>query len=234
MRRAARVSDETEKENIGKQAEEALKKSEAAFRAALNPKRKVLRAYEGLGNIYFHQGDYQAAALNFKTETIINHRAVHAFAGLGNSQYKLKDFAAAAKAYQTAIGIKSNIGYIHAGLGASLLALKQPDQAIDSYLRATELSPRSKYIYPQLGQLLLDHARQDEVFAAMQRWIGVNPKTPRPYIFIGKAHLANEDIAAASAAFQTAIIRAPDPDNKHHKTAQAQLNLIKSRQDLTE
>ena len=230
----ARKTDGTEKDEYSRLAEEALKKSEAAFRAALDPKKKVLRAYEGLGNLFFSKGEYQTALGHFKTETIINHRAVHAFAGLGNARLKLKEYAAAAKAYQSAIRIKANIGYIHAGLGASYRRLKQPEQAIDSYLLAIMQSPPPSYIFPELGKMLLNRARLDEVFAVMQRWIGVNDNTPQPYIYIGKAHIANEDYAAAAAAFQSALDRAPDPANDHHKTARAQLALIAKKLDEKE
>ena len=82
--------------------------------------------------------------------------------------------------------------------------------------------------------MLLNRARLDEVFAVMQRWIEVNDTAPRPYIYIGKAHIANEDFAAAAAAFQSALDRAPDPDNKHHKTARAQLALIAKKLDEKE
>ncbi len=100
-------------------------------------------------------------------------------------------------------------------LGDVILAQERHEEALETFRRALALAPQDKNIRSVLGPIgwiLLRQGDNEEALEHFRLAQKNNPEEFRPYLGSAAIHLAEEDYAAAAAAYESAAERIPfDP-----------------------
>ena len=85
----------------------------------------------------------------------------------------------------------------------------EPDEAIAALRKINELDPQAAR-HLKIGDLLLEEGRHEEALAAYQTYADLYPKKEVGYTHIGRARRAMGDFEEEQAAYQKALVVAPD------------------------
>lgn len=138
---------------------------------ALDP--KSMSAYEGLGELYFEQKNYEAARETYAHIVKLNERSAAAYARLGAIASASGNLEEAEHDYARAAELANDLLTSHIDLGVVHQKMEKYEAALQNFLKAHEVEPKN----PRVLDLLLETA-----------------------LVLGKSTLARDTLAALTEA----------------------------------
>jgi tetratricopeptide (TPR) repeat protein len=203
--------------------EKRPKESLAEFTEGAKGRRPYAREFGMIASDYVLLGDYADADRWFTEATTTAPTEATYWYLLGRTKYKELDYEAAAKAFDHALSLRPRYVEAENNRGLTLLALQKKGEAIEAFQHAidwqgsagTDAQP-----YFNLGTTLIEQNKPIEGIAALNKAATLFQANPRIHEELGRAYLAQEDLASAQNEFETAIKLSPDISSLHFKLGQ--------------
>ena len=176
----------------------------------LNPLDR--KAYTGLGQAYFYQGNtkferkqYNAAITDYDEAIRINPEYDKAYYKRGNTKYALGDYKAAIDDYNAAIRINPEFADAYNNRGLVKCALGDYKAAIDDYNAAIRINPDQILAYHNRGIAKSSLEQYEAAIADYDAAIRINPEYHESHYSRGNAKRALGDYKAAIDDYNAAI-----------------------------
>ena len=134
-----------------------------------------------LGAIYSGLGEYEKAAVNFKTATELKPDFAEAHNNLGNALIRIGDYEKAITTCKRAIEFKPDLAEAYNNFGKALAHLAIYEEAIKCFSKAIQLKPDCAEAFFNTGDSLNNSSRYEEAVAAYKRTVELRPKWPGAY-----------------------------------------------------
>jgi tetratricopeptide (TPR) repeat protein len=170
--------------------------------AALNP--KLPEAHACLGTLYNGTGNYEKAAVAFRTALDADPLSDDAYRGLAKAYEKLGKPAEAERTYQKAISVRP---HYHAGYTWLAIFYYQQGRVADAtkmFDQVTQLTPDSFQAHYNLGAMYVVQGRYNEAIQTLERSIALRP-TAEAYSNLATVYFSLRNFAQAATTYQRAL-----------------------------
>ena len=151
--------------------------------------------------------EYAQARDDLSSVLAIDPKSNEARLALGQLDFKEGHLEAAQSEFQALLDAGDAPALV--GLIDCLIGLQRPEQAISMVEHELGKQPANQSYRSMLANLLLRVGRHDRAATEFQTLLNSNPNSEELYLGLGEAKAMLNDVAGASAAFQTARILAP-------------------------
>jgi len=174
-----------------------------------------------LGNLFFKQGDHDAALQRFQQASRLrpNNAAAHYNVGLV-LQHQGK-FEQAIGSYQQALQFQPDLLVAANNLGAALKSLGRLDEAVACYRQILRHKPDFADAHANLGNALAMQEKLDEAVSCYQQALHLRPDSVQTHFNLGFALSQHGRVDEASRHFRETLRLKPD-----HLEAQYNLGII--------
>lgn len=125
-------------------------------------------------------------------------------------------------AFQRALTEDLGMPMAHAQLGEIAASEGDMETALLEWGQAVELSPKDPMLRVGLARRLMEARKWEEALPHLQQSVALDPWYAMPYLFIGQIQQSAGEDAAAKAAYEAYIARAP-------RSAERELNAARAR-----
>jgi len=183
----------------------------ASLSSAIDKNPSLGLAYIARGDVYKKKGDYENAATDFKTATVLEPYNFNANYQLGLMSQYLKRFAEAVVAYQKAVEIRPldpqanmNLAMVYTEMGQPLRGLPYAQRAVQGNTESATNNANLGILYAQMGY-------SQNAIDSLKRAIELNDRQPEVYVNLGQEYIKNNKFDLARNTLRTAREIAPSP-----------------------
>ena len=188
-----------------KRTEDAIRRSQALFRQAIDADPSFAPAWAGLADAHNLVGQAPEAKASAQKALELDPDLAQAHAALGNvALFYDFDIRAAERSFQRAIQIDPSYATAHQWYAFALAASRRFDEAVARIRKARELDPLSLSIAADVGQILYYAGRYDEAEREARKALEMDEHFPQAHNVIGTVLLAKNDLPAAMREFEAA------------------------------
>jgi tetratricopeptide (TPR) repeat protein len=169
-----------------------------------DPECKTIHWYQPMGHALVEAGEYQEAVK-------ILRRGCANWPGLpglrqelGQALLLIGRTEEAITVLRKAVELKRESPVGHALLGRALARAGRPTKALPHLEEAVSIAPTAEHLC-DLGSVLVALGRHEAGVAACRRAIELDAGDPRPYYYIGRAHIARDRFEEALVALEKAL-----------------------------
>ena len=195
-----------------KDPEDARRASESA-RLAMAPRDQLASAHIVAGLVENHNGDFPAAAREFRRALDIDPVNQKARGHLAATSVSAGDFALAEITYKEAVDVRRKYWSSHYALGYYYYGRGRNEDALRVLGEASALAPGNSWPYMLIGCIYYDTDRLDEAWVMMERSAEAAP-SPGVFSNLGTFYFAEARYADASRMYEMAL----ELDDSRHIT----------------
>ncbi len=184
------------------------------------------RAYEGWGNAYLAQNEYEQALSQYQQAVRLDANVATSHSGVGWCLFRLQRHSEAIEAFKRSVAIEGS-AFAYQGLGNSYSALEEHELALAANRNWLALAPDSAWSHKAVGVSLARlrrHQEATEVYTACVQ-LGGTPGVVDCYAGLGDAHLALENYTQALSAYLEWVERSPNSIGANSKVGAAYIGL---------
>jgi tetratricopeptide (TPR) repeat protein len=213
---------------LGKNALEAARYAEAEthFQHALERRKGLLSARQGLGLVYAAQGKTAQAEAQFQEIIRQQPDFAEAYTQLGAIYLRTGRLPEALAAYRTAVTLQPDRAQSYHNLGTVFAAQGATEAAIQQFQQALRHDPGYLPAHNDLGALYAERGEIDQAIATFQAALRVDPGSAAARYNLAQAYAAHGDVAKMQQELQEMLQRDP-----HHVEARLSLGVSYLQQD---
>ena len=183
------------------------------------------------------QGDFAAAASNFRKATKADPNSMMAFYYLGQAELARDKFGSAASAFQRASTLSTN-NFVNAleGLGRARLMQKRFDEANTAYERAIQISGRTPRLLAARAGVDMRRGQTELARTLLKEALQLNPDEPVALYnmaYIQRHVFSEKDLPASVRYYQQFLKFAPQTDIRARQKAEKALTEMADIQPAT-
>lgn len=193
----------------------------AAFSRSLELDRSPA-AYQGLGDVYYAQNDYEQAVTAYQQAVTLDAKAVAAHNGLGWSLSRMERYSEAIAAFKRSVALEAN-GSGFQGLGVCYTALGEYEAALEAYQNWLALAPGSVWSHKAVGGALFTLKRYEEAVEIYSRCTRLESQSGLVdcYAGLGDTQMVLKNNERALEAYLEWVERSPNSTLANSKVAAA-------------
>lgn len=139
----------------------------------LHPKNDI--AHNGLGIVYFQNGDLEKAEFHYRKALDINPMKANATSNLGNVYFQLEQFEKAEKLYRRAVQLDPRWAPYRYNLGVVLFRRGRNVEAIEQLSEAIRIDPNRPEVYHYMGVALMAQGRLSRAESFFKQVLAIDP-----------------------------------------------------------
>lgn len=202
------------------------------FRTVLQQQPDNLNARRKLADVLIMARQYEQAVTLLQPFLAQNPAHPKLWEALGRAYMKVDRVNDAIDAFQRGLQHGANSAALHSDLGAAYFKQKQWDDAERHLLQALELAPQLLTALNNLASVYLNASRPADAIKLYRRALSINPayqaarsNLPTALFSQGRAHVADQQWAAALPLFQEVMTFLPDATESHFYIGQCHFHL---------
>jgi tetratricopeptide (TPR) repeat protein len=129
------------------------------------------------GAEYLNDGDYNAAAIEFKKAVTIDPKFANGYYNLGKVYSQLGNYHEAELNYKTAIELAPDNAQYHYNLAIVYSKMELYEESESEYIYALSIDPYYEEAHNNLGVLYYNMGKLDEALVEFNKAFEINPKT---------------------------------------------------------
>ncbi|MBU2599546.1 tetratricopeptide repeat protein, partial [bacterium] len=176
-----------------------------------------------MGNIYYFQGKYNLANLEYNNAIKVSPYFSLAYQNLGSSYAINKEYFEAISSYKESIIIGFDEVIVYYNLALAYLKIDNLEEAIIKFRKVIEIQDDYEDVYYKLGCVYLKCQRNEEAIFCFQKALEDQEDNEEIYYQIGVAYLENKRLEEAISALQRTISLKEDHLEAHFKLGVAYL-----------
>jgi tetratricopeptide (TPR) repeat protein len=165
-------------------ANKALKYSQKALQ--LDPNSSA--AYRATGDIYYAQGIYGKAILNYQAAIKLTPNDADSYNNLGNAYFYQQDVDRAITSYEKAVQLDTTFAIAYNNVGACYYIKKDFTKAITDYQKAVKLDSTYSNAYKNLGNIYTSLKQYDKGILYYGKAINLDPGNAQLYNALGNVY----------------------------------------------
>jgi len=173
-------------------------------------------AENGLGNVFFEQGQLDEAIAHFQKAVELKPDFSTAHYNLAGCLRKKGRVDEAMAHFQKAVEIQPNYSSAHFYLGEILREKGRGNEAIPHFKRAVEIHPDFAEAHKSLGFLLLGKGQVDEALVHLRKVLEIRPNDAADHNNLASVLWQEGQVREAIAHYQRALEIRPDYALAHH------------------
>jgi tetratricopeptide (TPR) repeat protein len=204
---------EAEIERLKKEQNEKLEAAITAYERALEIKPRLANIYPNVATAYEQLGRLEEAVETFEGAVAASPSSAEPHIGLAELYQRMDRPGAAIREYRQAIALKPGSVNYRLALAEFLQTMQRYDEALVEVQEAVSRRQDNPVLRQRLAMLYRELQMYPEALAEAKVAAQLAPNDPTSQLLVGDLSQTVNDLSAAAAAYEQALVIAPNLDN---------------------